>query len=123
MVRRNYEALVSGDGACAGCGEKSILRAVRFASPKPTCARSITRKPTAFARKADRLENEGAAQARRARRPAAEAEYQLFRRAFAHVVMGLGGENDDDTAKRIADYEAKHGADHRRADRSADSSP
>src|SRR5207237_1630478 len=27
MVRRNYEALVSGDGACAGCGEKSILRA------------------------------------------------------------------------------------------------
>src|SRR5437899_1244444 len=28
MVRRNYDALVSGDGACAGCGEKSILRAV-----------------------------------------------------------------------------------------------
>src|SRR5204862_2648290 len=27
MVRRNYDALVSGDGACAGCGEKSILRA------------------------------------------------------------------------------------------------
>jgi pyruvate-ferredoxin/flavodoxin oxidoreductase len=24
-------------------------------------------------------------------------------------VIGLGGENDDDTAKRIADYEAKHG--------------
>jgi pyruvate-ferredoxin/flavodoxin oxidoreductase len=29
MVRRNYDALVSGDGACAGCGEKSILRANR----------------------------------------------------------------------------------------------
>ena len=28
MVRRNYDALVSGDAACAGCGEKSILRAV-----------------------------------------------------------------------------------------------
>ena len=28
MVRKNYDALVSGDGACAGCGEKSILRAV-----------------------------------------------------------------------------------------------
>ncbi len=28
MVRRNYDALVSGDGACAGCGEKSILRAI-----------------------------------------------------------------------------------------------
>jgi pyruvate-ferredoxin/flavodoxin oxidoreductase len=28
MVRRNYDALVSGDGACAGCGEKSVLRAI-----------------------------------------------------------------------------------------------
>ncbi len=28
MVRRNYDALVSGDGACAGCGEKSILKAI-----------------------------------------------------------------------------------------------
>ena len=28
MVRRNYDALVSGDGACAGCGEKSVLRSV-----------------------------------------------------------------------------------------------
>src|SRR5258706_7873686 len=28
MVRRNYDALVSGDGACAGCGAKSILRAI-----------------------------------------------------------------------------------------------
>jgi pyruvate-ferredoxin/flavodoxin oxidoreductase len=28
MVRSNYEALVSGDGACAGCGEKSVLHAV-----------------------------------------------------------------------------------------------
>ena len=28
MVRKNYEALVSGDGACAGCGEKSVLRAI-----------------------------------------------------------------------------------------------
>ena len=28
MVLRNYDALVSGDGACAGCGEKSILKAI-----------------------------------------------------------------------------------------------
>ena len=25
MLRHNYEALVSGDGACAGCGEKTVL--------------------------------------------------------------------------------------------------
>ena len=28
MVRKNYDALVSGDGACAGCGEKSILHSL-----------------------------------------------------------------------------------------------
>ena len=48
MVRRNYDALVSGDGACAGCGEKSVLRAITR-SPKPTCGRSITPRPTACA--------------------------------------------------------------------------
>jgi pyruvate-ferredoxin/flavodoxin oxidoreductase len=28
MVRSNYDALVAGDGACAGCGEKSVLRSI-----------------------------------------------------------------------------------------------
>ena len=28
MVRHNYDAMVCGDGACAGCGEKSVLRAI-----------------------------------------------------------------------------------------------
>jgi len=28
MVRTNYDALVAGDGACAGCGEKSVLRSI-----------------------------------------------------------------------------------------------
>ena len=45
MVRRNYDALVSGDGACAGCGEKSVLRAMAavteaymrpLSTPRPT---------------------------------------------------------------------------------------
>src|SRR6185437_11308992 len=79
MVRRNYEALVSGDGACAGCGEKSVLRAA--ASVTEAYMRPL------YHKKADR-----------------------FRRAVLHIIMGLGGENDADTAKRIAAYEAKHGA-------------
>ena len=28
MLRGAYQALVSGDGACAGCGEKTVLRAI-----------------------------------------------------------------------------------------------
>ncbi len=108
MVRRNYEALVSGDGACAGCGEKSILRAV--ASVTEAYMRPIYhRKADRLRAKADRLEKDGAEKlaALRARAP---QEYELYRKTFAHVIVGLGGENDADTAARIAAHEAKHGA-------------
>ncbi|MFO1486939.1 MAG: 2-oxoacid:acceptor oxidoreductase family protein [Verrucomicrobiota bacterium] len=108
MVRRNYEALVSGDGACAGCGEKSVLRAL--ASVTEAYMRPLYHKKADRLRgKATRLENEGVAKLQ-SLKSADAAEYQLFRKAVAHVIMGLGGENDKDTAKRIADYEAKHGA-------------
>src|SRR5205085_5214550 len=99
MVRRNYEALVSGDGACAGCGEKSILRAA--ASVTEAYMRPLYHKKADRLRaKADRLEKEGLAKLQAARQRD-EAEYQLFRRAVAHIIMGLGGEDDEDTAKRI----------------------
>ncbi len=108
MVRRNYEALVSGDGACAGCGEKSILRSV--ASVTEAHMRPIYhRKADRLRAKAARLATEGPAKvaALKARSP---REYELFRKTYTHLVMGLGGEDDADTAKRVAAYEAKHGA-------------
>ena len=107
MVRRNYEALVSGDGACAGCGEKSILRAA--ASVTEAYMRPLYHKKADRLRgKADRLEQEGMVrlEAILGRNP---PEHELFRKTFAHVILGLGGENDEDTARRIADYEAQHG--------------
>ncbi|HEY3862684.1 MAG TPA: 2-oxoacid:acceptor oxidoreductase family protein [Verrucomicrobiae bacterium] len=107
MVRRNYEALVSGDGACAGCGEKSVLRAC--ASVTEAYMRPLYHKKADRLRgTATRLENEGAARldALRERDP---AQYKLFHRAVAHIIMGLGGENAQDTAGRIAEYEAEHG--------------
>lgn len=107
MVRRNYEALVSGDGACAGCGEKSILRAcasVTEAYMRPLYHKKADR----LIGKADALERDGAARLA-ALKQRNEAEYQLLRKTFAHVIMGLGGENEADTQHRIADHEAKHG--------------
>jgi len=107
MVRRNYEALVSGDGACAGCGEKSVLRAL--ASVTEAYMRPLYHKKADRLRgKATNLENSGVEKLKllKAR---SEAEYQLFRKTTAHVILGLGGENEKDTTKRIADYEAKHG--------------
>ena len=108
MVRRNYEALVSGDGACAGCGEKSILRAAT--SVTEAYMRPIYHKKADRLRgKATKLENEGLSKLQSLKQRNDE-EYQLFRKSVMHALMGLGGENDEDTAKRVADYEAKHGA-------------
>jgi pyruvate-ferredoxin/flavodoxin oxidoreductase len=99
MVRRNYEALVSGDGACAGCGEKSILRA--SASVTEAYMRPLYHKKAERLRaKADQLEKEGSAKLKDLKNRS-EAEYQLFRKAVAHIIMGLGGENEEDTAQRI----------------------
>ncbi len=60
MVRRNYDALVSGDGACAGCGEKSVLRsiaAVTEAYMRPVYHAKADR----FVAKAGELEKTGVA--------------------------------------------------------------
>jgi pyruvate-ferredoxin/flavodoxin oxidoreductase len=99
MVRRNYEALVSGDGACAGCGEKSVLHAV--ASVTEAYMRPLYHKKADRLRaKATRLEAEGHAKLE-ALKKRSDAEYQLFRRSIAHIIMGLGGEDDEDTTRRI----------------------
>jgi len=99
MVRRNYDALVSGDGACAGCGEKSILRAV--AAITEAYMRPV------FHAKADRLRATAAqldqigVQKLTELKERNPEEYHLLRQAVAHLLMGLGGEDDKDTKARI----------------------
>ena len=108
MVRRNYEALVSGDGACAGCGEKSILRSI--ASVTEAYMRPLYHKKADRLRaKAAQLEKDGAEKLA-ALKARSQPEYELFRKTYAHVIIGLGGENDADTAQRIARYETEQGA-------------
>ncbi|SVE25132.1 uncharacterized protein METZ01_LOCUS477986, partial [marine metagenome] len=102
MVRRNYEALVSGDGACAGCGEKSVLRAV--ASTTEAYMRPIYHKKAARLReKATELEKDGVAKLE-ALKGRNEDEYNWYRRGVAHVVMGLGGEDNEDTTARLESH-------------------
>jgi pyruvate-ferredoxin/flavodoxin oxidoreductase len=100
MVRRNYDALVAGDGACAGCGEKSILKAITSVTEaymRPIYHAKANRMRT----KAGDLEKVGVQKLAelKARNP---QEYELLRQAIAHLVMGLGGEDEKDTKKRIA---------------------
>jgi pyruvate-ferredoxin/flavodoxin oxidoreductase len=100
MVRRNYDALVSGDGACAGCGEKSVLRAI-------TAVTEAYMRPIYHA-KADRLQTKAAelektgVQKLAALKARSQDEYELLRQAVAHLLMGLGGEDEKDTKARIA---------------------
>ncbi|MGD0861015.1 MAG: 2-oxoacid:acceptor oxidoreductase family protein, partial [Terracidiphilus sp.] len=107
MVRTNYDALVSGDGACAGCGEKSVLRsiaAVTEAYMRPVYHAKSDR----FLAKAGELEKVGVARLAKLQ-ATSPAEYALLRQAIAHLVLGLGGEDVADTQARIAAHEAEHG--------------
>ncbi|MGB6193525.1 MAG: thiamine pyrophosphate-dependent enzyme, partial [Terracidiphilus sp.] len=107
MVRTNYDALVSGDGACAGCGEKSVLRsiaAVTEAYMRPVFHSKADR----FVTKAGELEKQGVARLE-ALKAANEVEYKLLRKAITHLILGLGGEDESDTTARIAAYEKEHG--------------
>ncbi|MBK7672823.1 MAG: 2-oxoacid:acceptor oxidoreductase family protein [bacterium] len=104
MVRSSYDAIVSGDGACAGCGEKTVLRSV--ATVTEAYMRPLYRqKAERLDAKAARMKESGAARlaALKAKDPAAHA---LYTRAVAHLLMGLGGETDADTDTRLA----AHGA-------------
>jgi pyruvate-ferredoxin/flavodoxin oxidoreductase len=108
MVRSNYDALVSGDGACAGCGEKSVLRsiaAVTEAYMRPV----FHAKSDRFVAKAGDLEKTGTAKLAALKAKDAQA-YEILRQAVSHLVLSLGGEDDADTKSRIADYESKNGA-------------
>ena len=104
MVRSTYDALVCGDSACAGCGEKSVLHAV--ASVTEAYMRPIFHaKANRLRAKASQLENAGLEKlaALKLRSP---EEYELLRQAVAHLLMGLGGEDEKDTRARIA----RHGS-------------
>ena len=100
MVRENYDALVSGDGACAGCGEKSVLRAIT--SVTEAYMRPLYHaKANRFESKADQIGQVGVARLA-ALKSQNEKSYNLFRQAVAHVIMGLGGEDQKDTDARLA---------------------
>ena len=99
MVRRNYDALVSGDGACAGCGEKSVLRAI--ASLTEAYMRPLYHaKADRFSEKAGELRR-GGVESLAALAALHPEQHALFVRTVAHVIMGLGGDSEKDTAVRL----------------------
>jgi len=107
MQRDTYDALVAGDGSCAGCGEKSVLRSI--ATVTEAYMRPLFHaKSDRLLAKAGELEKTGAAKLE-AILAADPNKYIFLRNAVLHLILGLGGENEHDTLKRIADYEREHG--------------
>jgi pyruvate-ferredoxin/flavodoxin oxidoreductase len=100
LVRKNYDAITSGDGACAGCGEKSILRGI--ASITEAYMRPL------YKAKADRLENKakllqknGAGLLAQFKEKNEEA-YRWWSNTVKHIILGLGGESEADSLQRMA---------------------
>ena len=104
MVQSNYQSLLSGDGACAGCGEKTILRSITSlteAYMRPLYHAKADRL-TALA---DNLEKEGHLNLKKLKAEKPDS-YQHLRNTVLHAIMGYGGENDNDTTARIeAEFE------------------
>lgn len=99
MIQSKYNAFAAGDGACAGCGEKSILRSV--ATLTETYMKPL------FNRKAARMKEK----VEKAKRIGVdvlnnlhekdEASYEQMRKTMLHILLGLGGVSDEDTASNI----------------------
>jgi pyruvate-ferredoxin/flavodoxin oxidoreductase len=99
MLQSKYNALLSGDGACAGCGEKSVLRSV--ATLTETLMRPIFHKKAArLHQKASLLEKDGLKMLA-ALREKEEQVYVLLKKTVLHILMGFGAEDANETDKRI----------------------
>ncbi|MBT3980806.1 MAG: 4Fe-4S binding protein [Bacteriovoracaceae bacterium] len=99
MVQDHYQAFVSGDGSCAGCGEKSVLRGIvtmTEALMRPVWDRKIERVlAVAGAIKTNGL---AALEKLSQKNP---TSYENIKLAITHLIMGIGADSLEETKKRI----------------------
>ena len=100
MIHDNYNAFLAGDGACAGCGEKSILKYT--ATLTEALMRPIYHaKANRLVAKADILRKKGEKVLEELKSKNAGA-YSAFRKSVLHIIMGYGSESSTVTENRIA---------------------
>ncbi len=99
MLRSKYTAFMSGDGACAGCGEKSVLRSVSTLT-EALMRPIFTEKAKRLSAKADELEKTGLKNLAALKSRDADS-YEMFKKTILHQTMGFGGENLADTEANI----------------------
>ncbi|MBT7088125.1 oxidoreductase, partial [bacterium] len=95
MQRKNYQAMVCGDGACAGCGEKTVLR--NLASITEAYMRPLFHaKADRLRVKADLISKKGLQALEKLEKTDPET-YKIFKRTVLHTLMHYGGESLEDT--------------------------
>ncbi len=101
MVQENYLAFASGDGSCAGCGEKSVLRGVvsmTEALMRPLWDKKVARMYTL----AGKFRENGMAALSKIKEKNKES-YESIKLSIQHLILGMGAENIEETKIRIAD--------------------
>jgi pyruvate-ferredoxin/flavodoxin oxidoreductase len=99
MLQSKYTSFTGGDGACAGCGEKSVLRSIATlteAFMRPVYALKAKR----LSGKAENLIKLGLP-AFKVLKDKDKESYEILRKTILHVIMGYGGTNNSDTESRI----------------------
>lgn len=99
MIQSKYQSFVAGDGACAGCGEKTVLKSVATLTEslmKPIFhakAERLYMKADKVAKHGDKILNKW--------EKSESTSYKLFRRTVLHIIAGLGAESTEETEARI----------------------
>ncbi|RLA64576.1 MAG: oxidoreductase [Epsilonproteobacteria bacterium] len=99
MIQDYYKSFASGDGACAGCGEKSVLRGVvtmTEALMRPLWDHKIKR----VLALAEAIELNGLHALNKIKEKSEES-YENIKISILHLIMGFGGEDLTETEKRI----------------------
>ncbi len=93
MIQSKYQSFAAGDGACAGCGEKTVLKSVSTLTEslmKPI----FTAKAERLYLKADEIDKNGE-RILNAWEKSDPDGYKAFKRTVLHVLAGMGAENKD----------------------------
>ncbi len=99
MIQENYNSFTAGDGACAGCGEKSVLRGIvtmTEALMRPLWDHKVER----ISGLAKAMEQNGLAALSKIKEKSQES-YESIRISILHLIMGYGGDDLSGTQKRI----------------------
>lgn len=99
MTQKNYHSFASGDGACAGCGEKSVIRGIVTMTEALMTPIFKTRSQRML--QLSKKISENGREALGSIQKRSSESYKYIQYTLAHIVLGLGAENIKETTLRM----------------------